>query len=120
MRQKTRTRGSRKSHDLSVPDRASGRDPHCVTTSASDMDEVARFCDSVHSRLVGALSRAYGDRDLAEELAQEALSRVVERWERMRALEDPEGYAIRIGFNLARSWWRRRAAEHRAHSRARQ
>jgi RNA polymerase sigma factor (sigma-70 family) len=59
----------------------------------------------------------YGDADLAEDLAQDALSRAVERWDDIRLMEDPDGYVIRIGFNLGRSWWRRRFAERRAHAR---
>jgi RNA polymerase sigma factor (sigma-70 family) len=76
------------------------------------------FCASIYPRLVGALSLAFGDHRLAEELAQEALSRVLERWEHVGALDDVEGYTFQTVFNLTRSWWRRRAAEHRAHSRA--
>lgn len=47
-------------------------------------------------------------------MAQDTLSRVVERWDRIRSLDDPEGYTFRIAFNLANSWWRRRRAEFRA------
>jgi RNA polymerase sigma factor (sigma-70 family) len=71
----------------------------------------------MYPKLVGALSIMYTDLDLAEDLAQEALSRTVERWDHIQGVEDPEGYVIRIGFNLGRSWWRRRLAERRAHAR---
>jgi RNA polymerase sigma factor (sigma-70 family) len=87
------------------------------TARVIDATEAAQFCYGMWPRLVGALSLAYNDADLAEELAQEALSRVYERWSHIRTLEDPEAYTFRIGFNLARSWWRRRAAEVRAHGR---
>jgi RNA polymerase sigma-70 factor (ECF subfamily) len=76
------------------------------------------FCASIYPRLVGSLSLAYGDRGLAEEIAQEALSRVLEHWDRVGTLRDAEGYTFQTAFNVARSWWRRRAAEHRANSRS--
>jgi DNA-directed RNA polymerase specialized sigma24 family protein len=43
-----------------------------------------------------------GDPGLAEELAQEALVRVYERWPRVRAMASPAGYAYRIAINLHR------------------
>jgi RNA polymerase sigma factor (sigma-70 family) len=92
-------------------------DAHISSTNELLLVEVEQFCTAMYGRLVGALSLAYGDRELAEELAQDALSRVVERWDQIRVLDDAEGYTIQIGFNLGRSWWRRRAAERRAHGR---
>jgi DNA-directed RNA polymerase specialized sigma24 family protein len=80
----------------------------------ADLDE---FCSRLHPRLVRALGRSYRDADLAEDLAQEALSRTVEKWDHIRAVEKPEDYVFRIAFNLGRSWWRRRCAEWRAQSR---
>ena len=85
-----------------------------VLTIVVELDE---FCRRMYPRLVGALSIMYTDLDLAEDLAQEALSRAVERWDHVRSLDDPESYVIRIGFNLGRSWWRRRFAERRARTR---
>ncbi len=61
-----------------------------------------------------ALRHAYRDADLAEDLAQETLSRTVEKWDHIRAVEKPEDYVFRIAFNLGRSWWRRRCTERRA------
>lgn len=55
-----------------------------------------------------------GDRGVAEELAQETLLRAWDRWERVGTLESPMGWAHRVALNLARSWFRRRAAERRA------
>jgi RNA polymerase sigma-70 factor (sigma-E family) len=82
------------------------------------MDEVGTFCRSMHPRLVGALALHCGDRDVAEELAQEALARVWERWSSVRAMASPESWTFRVGFNLAASRFRRAAAERRARSRA--
>jgi RNA polymerase sigma-70 factor (ECF subfamily) len=92
--------------------------PTATSSPAVVVVDVEHFCNSVYPRLVGALSLAHGDRALAEELAQEALSRIIERWDRVQQLDDPDGYTIQTGFNLGRSWWRRRTAERRAHARA--
>jgi RNA polymerase sigma factor (sigma-70 family) len=72
--------------------------------------------DAVYSRLfpklVGALSLYCGDRWVAEEIAQETLSRL---WERSasREVESPDAWSYRVAFNLAKSWFRRRAIERR-------
>lgn len=80
-------------------------------------EDFARFCRAEHPRLVGALTLLTGDRMVAEELAQETLVRVSARWGRVRQLESPGGWAHRVAINLARSRWRRRLAERRAHVR---
>ncbi len=80
-------------------------------------DAVISFCRGMRPRLVGALSLHCGDRAVAEELAQETLVRVWERWARVRKLESPEGWAYRVAMNLATSWLRRRSAEWRVRRR---
>lgn len=44
-----------------------------------------------------------------EDLAQEAMARVLERWDRVSAMDDPEGYLFRTAFNLHRNTVRRLA-----------
>jgi len=83
-----------------------------VDSDASD------FCRALHPKLVGALALHCGDRHLAEELAQETLARVWERWATVRGLDAPAAWAFRVAFNLASSRFRRLAAERRAHRRA--
>ena len=80
-------------------------------------DDPAVFCEQVRTRLVGALTLACGDRDIAEELAQDTLVRVWERWAHVSALDSPEAWAFRTAFNLAGSWRRRKGAERRANRR---
>lgn len=82
-----------------------------------DDNEVAAFCRDVRPQLVGVLSLHVGSAAVAEELAQETLVRVWERWPKVRELDSPHGWVHRVGLNLARSWWRRRRAEQRAHDR---
>ena len=62
-----------------------------------------------HTRLYGALCLITRDRHEAEDLQQEALLRVWERWDRVSALEDPTGYLYRTALNLHRRRMRRAA-----------
>jgi RNA polymerase sigma-70 factor (sigma-E family) len=80
--------------------------------------DASTFCRELHPRLVGALALHCGDRDVAHELAQETLARVWERWPSVKDKDSPEAWAFRVGFNLASSRFRRRAAERRANARA--
>lgn len=82
-----------------------------------DDEGVEAFCRRVRPQLVGVLSVQVGSAAVAEELAQETLARVWDRWPRVGRLESPEGWAHRVAVNLARSWWRRRRAEQRAYRR---
>jgi RNA polymerase sigma-70 factor (sigma-E family) len=83
-----------------------------------DPPALVEFCRRMHPQLVGTLTLYCGSRMVAEELAQEALIRVWDRWETVSALNSPAGWAHHVALNLARSWSRRRAAERRAHARA--
>ncbi|MEM9712739.1 MAG: sigma-70 family RNA polymerase sigma factor [Actinomycetota bacterium] len=76
--------------------------------------DLAAFCAEHHARLVGLLILRVGDRHVAEELAQDALVRLVERWDRVRDLQAPWPWLVRVAVNLSTSRWRRRAAERRA------
>ena len=83
---------------------------------AGERDLVA-FCGDVQGRLTGSLTLYLGDRLAAEELAQETLVRVVERWSTVSTMDAAEAWTYRVAFNLARSRFRRRAAERRAQAR---
>ncbi|HVE74659.1 MAG TPA: sigma-70 family RNA polymerase sigma factor [Mycobacteriales bacterium] len=80
-------------------------------------DELVAFCRREHRRLVAALELVCGSLPLAEDLAQETFARVCKDWSRIRAMDSPVGYAHRIGLNLARSSFRRRALERRTNAR---
>lgn len=79
--------------------------------------EAEAFCARVRPWLVGSLSLYCGNPDVAEELAQDTLARVWDRWATVSTLQSPEGWAYRVGLNLANSHYRRRAAERRANAR---
>lgn len=84
-----------------------------------DADPRIAFCEREYPRLVGALSLyCHADHGLAEELAQEALARICRDWARVARLRSPGAWAHRVAINLANSWYRRRAAERRARTRA--
>jgi RNA polymerase sigma-70 factor, ECF subfamily len=68
-----------------------------------------RFFELERGRLFGALVLLTRDRHEAEELMQDAFLRLLERWDRVAAMEDPAGYLYRTAMNLFRSR-RRRAA----------
>ncbi|MEA2844589.1 MAG: hypothetical protein QOJ69_2260 [Actinomycetota bacterium] len=76
--------------------------------------DLERFCQREFPHLVGLLGLYCGDRSTAEDLAQETLARVWQRWERVSRLDAPELWARRVALNLANSWFRRRAAAGRA------
>lgn len=63
--------------------------------------DLAGFYAAQYPRLVGALSLYCGDRDLAAELAQEAMARACRHWPRVRHFESPAGWVHRVGINLA-------------------
>lgn len=71
------------------------------------------FCAQILHRLVGSLSLYVGDRPLAEEIAQEALARAWERWDRVGSMDSPEAWVFKTARNLARRRLSRRVAERR-------
>lgn len=82
-----------------------------------DEVEVVAFCTALHPVLVGGLTLHCRDRGVAEDVAQETLVRVWERWATVQAMPSPEAWAWRVALNLTVSRFRRRAAEGRANAR---
>jgi RNA polymerase sigma-70 factor (ECF subfamily) len=66
-------------------------------------DEFHRFFQTEYVRLSQALWLLTGSRNEAEDVAQEAMVRVYERWGRVRAMHSPIGYLFRTALNLNRS-----------------
>jgi RNA polymerase sigma factor (sigma-70 family) len=87
--------------------------------SVSPVPEVAEaaafeeFFLAEHERLFQALYLLTGDVQEADDLAQEALLRAYERWDRVGSMDSPAGYVYRTAMNLHRS--RLRALVVRAH-----
>lgn len=73
------------------------------------MEEFERF---VQARWGALLRTAYlltGDRQLAEDLLQDALARTAERWPQLARSGSPEAYVRRCLYNGAVDGWRRRS-----------
>ena len=83
----------------------------------ADSEAQLALCQRLHPRLVGSLALYCGRVDVAEEIAQEALTRACARWPQVAAMANPDGWVFTVAFNLSRSWFRRRSAERRALSR---
>lgn len=75
--------------------------------------EATEVCRDLYPRLVGALGLFCGDGLTAEDLAQEALVRLWERWSTNRRPDHPMAWCYQVGVNLARSAARRHAVEQR-------
>ena len=69
------------------------------------------FCRRHWRPLARSLALYTGDVALGQDLAQEALARVLARWGRVRRMRSPGGYAYRIGVNLARDAMRARSRQ---------
>lgn len=65
------------------------------------------FFETEYERLLRSAYLLCRDRAEAEDLAQEAMVRVLERWDRVRAAGSPTAYLYRVALNLHRSAWRR-------------
>lgn len=67
------------------------------------------FAAAEHARLVRAAFLLTGDAHAAQDLAHDALVRVLQKWSKVEAADDPAAYARRIMLNLfltarRRSW----------------
>jgi RNA polymerase sigma-70 factor (sigma-E family) len=82
-------------------------------TAGRDLD-FKDFFDREQDRLGRALFLLTGDSSEAEDLAQDALVRVFERWTRVRRMESPTGYLYRVAMNLHHSRLRRLAVRVRS------
>jgi RNA polymerase sigma factor (sigma-70 family) len=88
-----------------------------LTSDPSETDALAAerlldfevFFDREKARLYQALCLVTRNRFEAEELTQDAFLSVYERWDRVGAMDDPNGYLFRTAMNGFRSWHRRSA-----------
>ena len=83
-----------------------------------DDQALVAFCRAEWPRPVGSISLDVGSRELAEDLAQEALARVCAHWRRVRKADSPSAWAHRVAFNLAKSHGRRQTTWARLRVRA--
>jgi RNA polymerase sigma-70 factor (ECF subfamily) len=81
--------------------------PVGAPTSEGELFE--EFFEALAPTLFRRIYLITGDRGEAEEIMQDAFIVVFERWDRVQAMEDPEGYLYRVAFNI-QSKLRRRAS----------
>ena len=67
------------------------------------------FFAAHRSKLFGALAVLTGNRAEAEEIMQDSFIAVLERWERVATMDDPEAYLYRTALNVFRQRLRRAA-----------
>jgi RNA polymerase sigma factor (sigma-70 family) len=73
-------------------------------------------CESEYPRLVRMLALYTGDQHRAEDIAQESLIRLHQRWDSISEIVSIRAWLSTVALNLARSWWRRQFAESRANA----
>lgn len=78
----------------------------CACVTETD-DSIEAFYAAVYPRLVGQLVLLTGNRAEAEEIAQDAVMKLLPRWARVSRYDDPEAWLRRTARNLATSRWRR-------------
>jgi RNA polymerase sigma factor (sigma-70 family) len=80
-----------------------------IQEAVAEARRVETFEDFFHAnyeRLLRAMYLATGNRHEAEDLAQDAMARVLERWDRL-STQDPLRYVFRVALNRRRSLLRR-------------
>ncbi|MDP9068999.1 MAG: sigma-70 family RNA polymerase sigma factor [Actinomycetota bacterium] len=90
------------------------RDDDKVTADPYDFDA---FCHVQYARLVSSMTLYTGDRELAREIANEALARAFADWRRVRSMDHPGPWLHRVATNAANSHFRRMRYETRARER---
>lgn len=91
-----------------------GLDVDAGVAAGVETADLRDFCRGEHPRLVGFLTVYTGDRDLAQELAQDTIVRIILHWKKVSSQESPHLWARKIALNLANSWFRRNLAKRRA------
>jgi len=86
---------------------------HTIVTS-QDFEDVFR---SAYPRLVGLLTAACGDRELAADCVQEAFVRAHLQWRKIGHYDDPVAWVRRVALNLVRDHSRRSERGRRARGR---
>lgn len=75
------------------------------------MIDFSDFYLDLHPRLVSTLTAVCGDVDLAADAADEACARALQRWRRVVAMDNPQGWVYRVALNEVRRKSRRQAME---------
>ncbi len=73
--------------------------------------DFASFYDASRDAIRRALALTIGDVAAADEAVDEAMTRALASWEKIRGYENPEGWVYRVGLNWARGLYRKRRYE---------
>jgi RNA polymerase sigma-70 factor (ECF subfamily) len=79
------------------------------TVTATGGPSFSDFFAERYGRLARACLLLTGSAAEGEDLAQEAMARILERWDRVSIMEDPDGYLYRTALNLHRNALKRLA-----------
>ena len=77
-------------------------------------DEEERFADFVRAHSATLFRTAYlmtGDYQRAEDVLQESLVRIYQRWPRVDQMAAPVAYARKVVVNRAASWWGKKSSQ---------
>jgi RNA polymerase sigma factor (sigma-70 family) len=85
------------------------REVHLPIEAQMEALDFESFFRAEYRSLCQALLLLVGDAFEAEEIAQETMTRVLERWDRVGTMDSPVGYAYRTALNLQRKRIRRLA-----------
>jgi RNA polymerase sigma-70 factor (ECF subfamily) len=97
-----------------VPERgptAGGAAGEPATDRTAGVEPFEAFYRAQVDRVYRALAVTLGDPHLAREAIDETMARAYAHWRRVRGLDNPGGWAYRVGLNWATSWWRKRRRE---------
>jgi RNA polymerase sigma-70 factor (ECF subfamily) len=72
------------------------------------------FFDRHYDPVARALTLATGSRDLAEEATQDAFTKALRHWRKVRAMDRPDGWVYVVGMNAARDRARKAGREQAA------
>jgi RNA polymerase sigma-70 factor (ECF subfamily) len=81
--------------------------PTSQALASPDLASFDAFFATQRDGLFGALCLVTHDRGEAEDIAQDAFVRVLERWDHVGAMENPAGYLYRTAMNTFRKRYRR-------------
>lgn len=83
--------------------------------SRGEPDDFAEFVAGAQTKMIRLAELVTGDRNRAEDLAQEGFARAFAAWPRVRG-QDPAAYVRRCIINANIDWWRRHARREQAHA----
>jgi RNA polymerase sigma factor (sigma-70 family) len=81
-------------------------------------DDFGRWYAGEHARLFASLLILSGNQELAAEATDEAFSRALQHWDRVRRMHSPGGWTYRVAVNVFQRDARRRSHERRLLRRA--